>query len=192
MKTTSKKGTTLFSIIILVPLMLYVAIKCNHTTKANRDSLLTAYFEKWTKPMPLYGYNGLNTHGPSWTNTAFRDSAAALQFRAIRYPGGTVGDYWDWKTGWFVKESEINDQENKPHVLTDMASYNKLPYSPTGLDQLKLIVDQTKCEVIFTLNMVTKDLNDQIEMLKYAQSIGLPVKWVELGNEYYLPNTAGR
>ncbi len=192
MKTNSKKGTTLFSIILLIPVMLYVAIKCNQAGKADRDSILTAYFEKWTKPMPLYGYNGLNTHGPSWDNEAFRDSAASLDFRAIRYPGGTVGDYWDWRKGWFIKETDVADDQNKPHVLHDLATYSKLPYSPTGLEQLKLIVDQTKCEVIFTLNMVTKDLNDQVEMLKHAQEIGIPVKWIELGNEYYIPNTAPR
>ena len=54
---------------------------------------------------------------------------------------------------------------------------------PNGLKELKLIADETGCDISFTLNMITRDVNDGMNMLHYAENIGLPVKWIELGND---------
>src|SRR5437867_12786980 len=53
------------------------------------DLVLKASLSDKPRKLPLYGFNGNNIKGPSWTNTAFRDSAASLFPKIIRYPGGT-------------------------------------------------------------------------------------------------------
>jgi alpha-L-arabinofuranosidase len=178
------KKSIYFSIIVLLiascPIFLssYIKNKSLYNERQSEQVLKISLGAK-VKKLPLYGFNGNNTRGPSWTNATFRDSVSSLLLKIIRYPGGTVSDWWDWQNGWFVNDPSLPQQ------------YKNIPYSPTGLKELKLLVDQTGCDVVFTLNMVTKDLNNQIEMLKYAQSLGISIKWIELGNEFYLQNSMG-
>jgi len=129
--------------------------------------------------LPLYGFNGNITKGPSLANKAFRDTISSLHLKAIRYPGGNVSSFWDWQKGSFV------DDASMPQKF-------KGKNTPNTLQNLKLLVDEAHCDVVFTLNMVTKDLQDQLEMLSAAQSLNIPVKWVELGNEFTNTENPGR
>jgi hypothetical protein len=172
----------IFSLIIVSAFLLATTGKNN---KLQAPVFLKALLKEPSRPLPVYGFNGNNILGPAWTNKAYRDSAASLNFKIIRYPGGIPSGYWDWRKGWFVKDGE------KGVTLPD--NFKKLPYIPSGLNELKLLVDQTHCDVVFNLNMITKDLDDQIEMLKKARSLGIAVKWVELGNEFNeIGSAAGR
>ncbi len=40
-------------------------------------------------------------------------------------------------------------------------------------------------EPVYMLNMITKDLDDQLGQLRRARDLGMPVRYVELGNEYF-------
>src|SRR6266542_730242 len=149
------------------------------SSEKQSESVLKISLSDKVKKLPLYGFNGNNIKGPSWANKSFRDSASSLQLKIIRYPGGTNANWWDWQKGWFANDADLPQE------------FKNIPYSPTGLKELKLLVDETECDIVFVLNMVTKDLTDQIQMLKYAQSLGIPIKWIELGNEFYLQNSIG-
>lgn len=142
------------------------------------------------RPIPVYGFNGNNTSGPAWTNKTFRDTAASLQPQLIRYPAGGIANFWDWQNGWFENESTIKSKVKD--VSLQILKKAKMPKIPNGLKELKLIADETGCDISFTLNMITRDVNDQINMLHYAENIGLPVKWIELGNEFNLSQSIGR
>lgn len=134
------------------------------------------------RDLPYYGFNGQIEGGQEWTNQAFCDSVASLHLKLIRYPGGTVANFWDWQNGGF---------ENKP-VLGRPNPHPKLRHTADGLNELKLLVDKAHCDVVFVLNMTSRTVDDQIEMLQKAQSIGIPVKWVELGNEFNIKESIGR
>ena len=62
------------------------------------------------------------------------------------------------------------------------------PRSIYRLNELQIAIRATGAIPIYVLNMLTSDLNTQLEMLSTAQSMGLPVQFVELGNEFYLRN----
>ena len=186
---TQKRRRNLFYLILIIaistPLLLFATLRLSNGRPEEKTIVLKAVLGKQSMAVPLYGFNGNNTMGPSWSDKTFRDSAASLDFKIIRYPGGGVGEFWDWKKGWFVND----DVQNGIAVPENL---KKIKFSPTGLNELKLLVDETHCDVVFTLNMFSKDLSDQMEMLKNAQSIGIPVKWIELGNEYNFLKSVGR
>jgi hypothetical protein len=148
---------------------------------------ITAELSGEKRDLPVYGFNGNNVRGPSWTNEKYRDSIAALKMQIIRYPGGSVGEWWDWKRGWFIDSATAN--KYNVHVPQN---FQKITPIANGLKELKLVVDEAHCNVLFTLNMITSTLEDQVEMLKQAEAIGIPVKFVELGNELNLPASMGR
>ena len=143
----------------------------------NEPTVKAALIDK-SRSLPLYGFNGNTSKGPSWTNKAFRDSVSSLHLKAIRYPGGTVSSFWEWQKGGFVNDAPPQKFKGKN--------------TPNTLQDLKLLIDEAHCDVVFTLNMVTKDLQDQLEMLSSAQSLNIPVKWVELGNEFTNTENEGR
>lgn len=195
MKSIHLKKTLPIILLIIVSGLLLAAItwkKGKSGTTDNNSTSLTATLKGEARPLPIYGINGNNSKGPAWTNKAFRDTAASIRFRMIRYPGGTISDFWDWKAGWFVDSKSDRKLETDPVMMNNLIKYQKTPHSPSSIRELKLLVDETNCSVLFTLNMLTRSLDDQIAMLKNAESMGIPVKWVELGNEYNIKRSAGR
>jgi len=83
----------------------------------------------------------------------------------IRYPGGTVSQYWDWE-----KWVSSKPWKRVAHKLDDLLKVQKA----------------TNAKVIFVLNMISKDLNNQIKMLKTAQSMWIKIEYIEMWNEFYL------
>lgn len=97
-----------------------------------------------------------------------------MNAKVIRFPSGGNANWWDWKTGWFVDDPNV-----PPHNPNQAPVYNTL-------ENFKVLVDASGAVPLFDLNMISSTLQYQIEMLHYADSIGLQVKYVELGNEFYL------
>lgn len=124
----------------------------------------------------IFGYNTQSIKGPGWDKAEFINKIAELNPGNFRYPGGTVGNFWDWRTGYY---NEIGKTVN---VIAPSAS-GPLPYK---LDHVKMVYDRTGAAPVYLINMLTSTYDEQLAMLKYAQSIGLPVEYIEMGNEYYL------
>ena len=47
----------------------------------------------------FWGFNAQMMRGPRWKAPGFIEQVKLLHPQIIRYPGGTVASYWDWKTG---------------------------------------------------------------------------------------------
>lgn len=130
----------------------------------------------------LLGLNGVNTTGPQWDNSAFDSVLKKFSPGVIRYPGGTVANYWSWPDGWF--------QPGKWPGEPAQAVNDTLPVFGTGLAAFG-------ASPLFDLNTVTingaigsaaentAQLDQQLQALQSAAGDGLPVKMVELGNELY-------
>ena len=130
----------------------------------------------------LLGLNGVNTTGPQWDDSAFDSVLKRFAPGVIRYPGGTVANYWSWPDGWF-QPGEWPGEPAK--AVSDI-----LPVFGTGLAA-------AGATPLFDLNTVTINgavgsdaenttmLDQQLQALRSAAGDGLPVKMVELGNELY-------
>ena len=109
--------------------------------------------------------------------TALRD----YQGGTIRYPGGAIANYWNWQSGSVNQPAATTSTgRSKPGRVQD--------YGFT-LQTLLGIVRETGTTPVFDLNLLTSTLPDQLQMLHTAQSLGIPVRYVELGNEFYLDNS---
>ncbi len=123
------------------------------------------------------GFNAQNTirDSMSLTEPHLVSKFPELRPKIIRYPAGSISNWWNWKAGWFM----VND----PNCPNDFKS---LEVKNNGLDSLKKVCDASGAVPLFVLNLVSSNLPYQLEMLDAAYAIGLPVKYVELGNEFYL------
>ncbi|HEY2277500.1 MAG TPA: hypothetical protein VGI00_04045 [Streptosporangiaceae bacterium] len=130
----------------------------------------------------LLGLNGVNTTGSQWDNSPLDSVLSKFAPGVIRYPGGTVANYWSWPDGWF--------QPGKWPGEPAEAVNDTLPVFRTGLAA-------AGARPLFDLNTVTingaigsatdnpAQLDQQLQALQSAAGDGLPVKMVELGNELY-------
>jgi hypothetical protein len=112
--------------------------------------------------------------GVSCTNSWLQQKLPLLHTKTLRFPGGDFANWYDWKTGWY-----------KDTVLLPV-KYLSLPKVPNKLEDFKTLLDLTGADAILDLNMLTASLQDQIAMLKHAVDIGINLKYVELGEEFYL------
>ncbi len=137
--------------------------------------------------------------------------APAMHPDLIRYPGGSISNWWNWQSGWFrgydnplyntnydpytfTANSSSADARNffDPYPLPDYAK-DDLPWDnraasplPNTLQDLKYLTDGTAAMPIFALNLITSDMGTQIGELFKAHCLNLPIKYAELGNEFYL------
>jgi hypothetical protein len=131
------------------------------------------------------GTNGRNTVGPPFTDARLKRALVELGPQSFRFPGGTIAQYWDWRRGWF-----------------QTGYYPTLAPVDDSLSTLREVVEATGAAPIYVLNMLTTGgrlatagevpalVTDQIQMLEAARAAKLPVRYIELGNEFYLTGEA--
>ncbi len=122
------------------------------------------YYKNITKNEKIYWYNINWSFLPKLDNTKI-EIIKELKTDIIRYPGGTVSQYWDWE-----KWISTKNPNRTAHKLNDLAKLQKA----------------TNAKVIFVLNMITSDLDNQIKMLKQAQNLWIKIEYLEMWNEFYL------
>lgn len=160
--------------------MIVLSSSCNNASE-NHDSLNstdTIVISAGNKLRDLgefrWGFNSQMMRGPSWQAPGFIEQVKRLNPQLIRYPGGTVASYWDWSNGWLKEDLEL------------ISAWKNIPKSPIKLEDLKWACEQTGAMPVFVLNMIHSDVHEQLEMLRHARKLGLPVKYVEFDNEVYL------
>lgn len=118
----------------------------------------------------------------SFADAGFVAAMAGLRAGNIRWPGGTSSDFFDWRTGGFVPLAELARRN-----LTNPAG----KFDPSRRILLQhfhaALAASPGAAPLFVLNMLSSNLTEQMAMLGHAESLGLPLRYVELGNELYIP-----
>ena len=147
-------------------------------------------------PRPLtpsfFGLNGNNTQERlKWDRADLGTALTSLSPGVLRYPGGTIGNYWAWAGGWFQPNGpwpgQTNGETGQPIAPFD-----------NSLTPYKVALQRSGAEALFMVNMLTTAgrlatnadnttmIQDQVSFLRAAATAGIAVKRVELGNEFYL------
>ena len=127
------------------------------------------------------GVNGnLTQFDAPWEKQELMAAYRKLGVSNLRYPAGTLGNTWDWEKGWL--DSEVADEDLIPWVVEQNVKGSPKRYT---LENLALVCRETGTKPVFMLNMLTRDLEHAITALKKAESLGMPIEYIELGNELY-------
>ncbi|MEZ0114273.1 hypothetical protein ABH920_008307 [Catenulispora sp. EB89] len=116
-----------------------------------------------------YGGGSIYPSGTTGYPAAAYPELAALSPATVRWPAGTSANYWVWTKG-----QPVGDPYMTPNPTPDFHTY---------LSDLEKAYNQTHVPPVFVLNVMTDSLADQEKMLAQAQTDGIPVDYVELGNE---------
>ncbi|MCL4402002.1 MAG: hypothetical protein M1436_04970 [Acidobacteria bacterium] len=155
-----------------------------------------------SRPFPpdFYGANsGYRRNTFNWADPAFRKALQGLGFVSVlRFPAGTLANYWDWKTGTLIRNYKYKDgtgpfRNAYPSPLGELAAEAGVMHA-RALFVLNMLTDPTcapPVEGYCAFTPESPNLTYQLELLEAARKIGLDLPYVELGNEYYVSETAG-
>ena len=160
------------------------------------DALMVSVGEARALKPDHFGFNNDQTiRGVERDDEAYNEAMKSLSPGTLRFPGGTSANYWDWERADFVcgkgETYQIVDKESRPCVLPN--GYQSLNPPAHTLEALKTELGRTGADAVFVLNMLTRragqtesNLSSALRMLKEAERLGIEVKYIELGNEFYL------
>jgi hypothetical protein len=144
-----------------------------------------------------FGYNiDATIRGVDRDDPAYTAALAGLAPGTIRFPGGTISNYWDWEEGDFVCDgiaSTLRLADGTTRECSLPNGYQSLNPSRHTLDAFAAEIEATGATPAFVANMLTKrvgqtetNLDNTLRMLREARALGLAVRYLELGNEFYL------
>ncbi|UXX81042.1 hypothetical protein N7E81_08010 [Reichenbachiella carrageenanivorans] len=129
----------------------------------------------------MIGLNGnLTSMDQPWNHDGFVSAVESIGTTNFRYPAGTLGNYWDWDKGWL--DASVPDSAMIKWVVENNIHTSDYRYT---LENLAEGYRKTGFTPVFMLNMLSKDLAHSVRNLLRARDLGLPVKYIELGNELY-------
>ena len=169
----------------------------------------TAFSQLKEKQAPLMGYNAHMSDAPRWQQENFEQSLSKLHPNTLRYPGGSNSFYWDWKKGWTLSYSELLSFLQKSNFLINgktieteqefrsltklnkkknpfwrqVNRYNAKTPRYDKISDFAYAIKSQNAQAVFTLNLITSAIENEIEMLKEAQRNNIEIKYIELGNE---------
>ncbi|MBS9462580.1 hypothetical protein KIM67_09170 [Flagellimonas sp. 389] len=151
-------------------------------SETSQEKAAKANIGKW-KPIQenLLGANAnLISFNDPWANKDLIGITRQTQIKTLRYPGGTIGNYWDWDIG--AIDRNVPDSLMIKWVVENNHTESPDRYTIEGLAKM---YQQTGIVPVFMLNMLSKDLEHSVRNLKKAESLGIPIKYIEMGNELY-------
>lgn len=139
----------------------------------------------------LYGFNSNMMSGDyGYLDEDFVALTKALRPKTLRFPGGTVGNFYHWRKSGFNKDemgTTLNPQLNK----RNRGNYVKLQKRRNGIisfDDFIRLCNDLKITPIVMVNLWTGSPEESAEWVRYSEQKGYDIKYWELGNEYYLPH----
>lgn len=123
--------------------------------------------------------NGNNIYDPQARRNRPEVVAALkrLGLTTLRFPGGIMADYYDWRDG----VGELSSRPKRANPMDGKQYANNF-----GTDEFIDLCRQLGAEPLITLNAGTGTLDMALGWQKYLRGKGMAVKYFEVGNELYL------
>ena len=179
-------------VIWLVGMMLFLNIGCEKEKPAP-DALSLEINTRNPQPLPqaLYGFNTNMISGDyGYLDPEFVELTKVLAPKTLRFPGGTVGNFYHWEHGGFFKD-EMTSTLNPKLNQRNKGNYAKLQKRRQGkilFDDFMQLCDMLDITPVVVVNLWTGSPEESAAWVRYAKNKGYQIKHWELGNEYYLPH----
>ncbi len=140
------------------------------------------------------GFNRRSDKGNWWTDNSFKNLLVKMNPDVLRYPGGTQANYWDWRTGKFLDNTDKNWNNKEVLKIPDFIAH--IPQKTEIVYVVNMARPTPSTAVLVTANEETLK-SDATLQLKITDMIAAIDKFVaegkepfavELGNEFYFGN----
>ena len=188
-------STLVFSLctIVIISLLLFVMMRGCEMIDLTSDLLHLEVNTQKEIPLrkELFGFNSNMMNGESgYLDEDFVELTKVLQPKTLRFPGGTVGNFYHWKIAGFL-ENEMTTTLNTQLNKRNKGNFVKLKKSRNGKihfdDFMQLCIDLDIIPIV-VVNLWTGSPEESAEWVSYTKEKGYNITHWELGNEYYLPH----
>ena len=139
----------------------------------------------------LYGFNSNMMSGDyGYLDDDFVALTKVLAPKTLRFPGGTVGNFYHWEHGGFF-ENEMASTLNTKLNKRNKDNYVKLQRRRKGkilFDDFMQLCNTLNITPVVMVNLWTGSPEESATWVRYAKDKGYQVTHWELGNEHYLPH----
>ena len=173
-------------------MMIFVGIGCQGK-KMSPDTLNLEIDTRNSQPLrqALYGFNTNMMSGDyGYLDGDFIALTKGLAPKTLRFPGGTVGNFYHWEPGGFF-ENEMASTLNTKLNKRNRGNYVKLQKRRNGkivFDDFMQLCNTQNITPIVVVNLWTGSPEESAAWVRYAKDKGYQITHWELGNEYYLPH----
>ena len=188
----SSSANCVSPIILSVLIMLLLTIGCEKE-KPLPDIPHLEIDTRNTQPLrhALYGFNTNMISGDyGYLDPDFIELTKTLAPKTLRFPGGTVGNFYHWEPGGFF-ENEMASTLNPRLNQRNRGNYVKLQRRRDGkilFDDFMRLCDTLNITPVVVVNLWTGSPEESAAWVRYAKNKGYQIKHWELGNEFYLPH----
>lgn len=139
-------------------------------------------------PVPVnlkkYGVNGaLLGAETGYGNEALVDIYKQIGIVFSRYPGGTIGNYYQWKTGRFACDKTPDERTQKRIAQMNRSLEKKK--TTYALDDFLEFEKKTGGDFTYVLNTMCASPENNAELLNRLKKGNVGLNYVELANEAY-------
>ncbi len=137
----------------------------------------------------ILGFNTNNAGGEfPYQDSTIAAAIADLGTALLRFPGGTVGNFYHWKAGTFDVGTLDGPEGARVNALTTAnARRLKANGGVLSFDDFMVACQKAGVAPLVMINVLTGTPEESAAWVKYAKDKGYTVRGWEIGNELYLP-----
>ncbi|MCO5230785.1 MAG: hypothetical protein M9958_06480 [Chitinophagales bacterium] len=148
---------------------------------SNKVVIQPDYSKQYVPNPNLISFNtGFLFTAPIETEPAVKTITQILRPKALRFPGGTLANYYhpDGK-GYGFRQEDVKG--GFPEITRAMALFDK-----NAIYHFTTVCKMANSQVVYVANLMTGTVDETLWALDYFKSQNIQVIGVELGNEFYL------
>ena len=135
---------------------------------------------------------GFSTAAMYWqieaTNDTFLNAVSALKPNVLRFPGGTLAEFYHWdKPGYGLNYDELKKYNATYAESLKEQNAFEARRGARYVDDFVLLAKRLNADVLVCANMLTGTVEEMRSLLRFLEQNNVNVIGVELGNEMYLP-----
>lgn len=142
------------------------------------------------RPLPerMFGFNAPVPYDIPHEDPLFAPAVARLEPHYLRFPGGTVANYFDWRSG----QLSVPRVERGASIYRTFLVQRGEPASrrlhPNGvtIEQFAALAKTAGAEIVFVPNLESSTVAEQAAWFEHMHALGIVPRQIELGNEFYL------
>jgi hypothetical protein len=143
----------------------------------------------------LHGFNtNMLAGGYRYTDPELIELTRPLHPQWLRFPGGTVANFYDWERQRFDEEALTSSASEKLNVRNErsLAQLEARGDATVSFDDFMAFAGATGARAVVVVNLYSGTPQQSAAWVKYARDKGYQVAYWELGNELYLPHYRNR
>ncbi|MCP5433168.1 MAG: hypothetical protein H6923_07850 [Alphaproteobacteria bacterium] len=139
-------------------------------------------------PDRLFGFNSVVAYDVPHEDPAFIEAVKYLDPHWLRFPGGTVANYFNWRSGQLdVADIGAGASVYRKYILSvGQPASRRLHPKGAFIEDFQKIADKLGANVVVVPNLETSTIDEQVAWFADMTSKGVVPHTVELGSEFYI------